>query len=301
MIKMKKIIFVLIFSPLIILAQPNIGAKMIDKNIVYGMYSGLALLMDIHYPTSSNGIGLIHVSGSGFNRPLSLNAKQLNHQGHVKIECEKLLENGYTIFTINHRSTPRFKFPAPIKDAQRAVRFIRYNAEKFKINPKKIGAIGGSSGGNIVLMLGLLDGKGDNQNIDLTERESAKVQAVIARAPVTSFLMQDSYHNSLYLGHRGKEINVINSPEYNTAKKASPISHVSNDDPPILLMHGDKDKTVPILHSKILLDSLDKYNIESELIVIEGAGHGPSFKGGLKILNIDSLRIDWFNKNLLAK
>ena len=65
---------------------------------------------------------------SGFNRPLSLNAKQLNHQGHVKIECEKLLENGYTIFTINHRSTPRFKFPAPIKDAQRAVRFIRYNA-----------------------------------------------------------------------------------------------------------------------------------------------------------------------------
>ena len=59
------------------------------------MYSGLALLMDIHYPISSNGIGLIHVSGSGFNRPLSLNAKQLNHQGHVKIECEKLLENGY--------------------------------------------------------------------------------------------------------------------------------------------------------------------------------------------------------------
>ena len=66
-------------------------------------------------------------------------------------------------------------------------------------------------------------------------------------------------------------------------------------------MHGDKDKTVPILHSKILLDSLDKYKIESELIVIEGAGHGPSFKGGLKILNIDSLRIDWFNKNLLAQ
>ena len=150
-------------------------------------------------------------------------------------------------------------------------------------------------------MLGLLDGEGDNQNIDLTERESAKVQAVIARAPVTSFLMRDSYNNSIYLGHRGKEISVINSQEYNIAKKASPISHVTNDDPPILLMHGDKDKTVPILHSKILIDSLDKYNIESELIVIEGAGHGPSFKGGLNISNIDSLRIDWFNKCLLAK
>ena len=298
---MKKIIFVFLFSPLIILAQPNIGAKNVDRNVIYGMYSGLALLMDVHYPLFSNGIGLVHVSGSGFNRPLSLSSKPLNHQGHVKLECEKLLKNGYTIFTINHRATPRFKFPAAIEDAQRAVRFIRYTSSKFNINPNKIGAIGGSSGGNIVLMLGLLDGKGNNRDIDPINRESAKVQAVIARAPVTTFLIKDSYNNSVYLGARGKEMEILNSSEYNIAKNASPVSHVSKDDPPVLLMHGDKDKTVPILHSKILIDSLEKYGIKNELIVIKNAGHGPSFRGGLNISNIDSLRIDWFNKNLLLK
>ena len=299
--RMKKIVFVLLFSPLIILAQPNFGAKNVDRNVIYGMYSGLALLLDIHYPLFPNGIGLVHVSGSGFNSPLSLNAKPLNHQGHVKLECEKLLENGYTIFTINHRATPRFKFPAAIEDAQRAVRFIRYNSDKFNLNPNNIGAIGGSSGGNIVLMLGLLDGKGNYQDIDPINRESAKVQAVIARAPVTTFLLQDSYNNPVYLGARGKQIEIFNSSEYNIAKNASPVSHVTKDDSPILLMHGDKDETVPILHSKILIDSLKKYNIKSKLIVIREAKHGPSFRGGLNISNIDSLRIDWFNKYLLLQ
>ena len=298
---MKKVILLLLTIPIVSFGQPEIGAKKVHRNVIYGMYSGLALLMDIHYPKNPNGIGLIHISGSGWNRPLSLSAKPLNHQGHVKLECEGLLKNGFTIFTINHRATPRFKFPAPIKDAQRAVKFVRYHAKKFNINPDKIGAIGGSSGGNIVLMLGVLDGKEDEENSDFINRESSKVQAVIARAPVTTFINNVSNKRSIYLGVRGNEIIKEQSREYKIAFEASPISHVSKDDPPVLFMHGDKDITVPIFHSLIMLDSLKKYGVESELIEIKNARHGPSFKGAINLPDLDSIRINWFNKHLLEK
>jgi acetyl esterase/lipase len=296
---MKKTVFALLFLPFIILAQPPMQFKKADRNVIFGMYSGLALLMDIYYPDSPNGIGLVHVSGSGFNKPLSMAAQPLNHQGHVSLECQQLINEGYTVFSINHRATPRFKFPDPIEDAQRAVRYIRHNADKFKINPDKIGAIGGSSGGNIVLMIALLDGSGRTDDDDPINRESAKVQAVIARAPVTTFLNQSLYKNGVYLGLRGKEIERANSLEYQIAKKASPVAHATPDDPPVLLMHGDLDKTVPIIHSQMLVDSLNKYGVENELMVIKNAGHGPSFKGGLNVSEVEGKRIQWFKKHLL--
>jgi acetyl esterase/lipase len=296
---MKKTVFALLFLPFIILAQPPMQFKKADRNVIFGMYSGLALLMDIYYPDSPNGIGLVHVSGSGFNKPLSMAAQPLNHQSHVSLECQQLINEGYTVFSINHRATPRFKFPDPIEDAQRAVRYIRHNADKFKINPDKIGAIGGSSGGNIVLMIALLDGSGRTDDDDPINRESAKVQAVIARAPVTTFLNQSLYKNGVYLGLRGKEIERANSLEYQIAKKASPVAHATPDDPPVLLMHGDLDKTVPIIHSQMLVDSLNKYGVENELMVIKNAGHGPSFKGGLNVSEVEGKRIQWFKKHLL--
>ena len=296
---MKKTVFALLFLPFIILAQPPMQFKKADRNVIFGMYSGLALLMDIYYTDSPNGIGLVHGSGSGFNKPLSMAAQPLNHQSHVSLECQQLINEGYTVFSINHRATPRFKFPDPIDDAQRAVRYIRHNADKFKINPDKIGAIGGSSGGNIVLMIALLDGSGRTDDDDPINRESAKVQAVIARAPVTTFLNQSLYKNGVYLGLRGKEIERANSLEYQIAKKASPVAHATPDDPPVLLMHGDLDKTVPIIHSQMLVDSLNKYGVENELMVIKNAGHGPSFKGGLNVSEVEGKRIQWFKKHLL--
>ena len=131
-------------------AQPELNAKKVERNVVFGMYSGLALVMDIYYPKKPNGYGIVHISGSGWTKPLSLDAQMLNHQSHIKYEAEALLNAGYTLFGINHRAVPRFLYPAAVEDAQRAVRFIRFNADKYDINPDKIGAIGGSSGGHLV-------------------------------------------------------------------------------------------------------------------------------------------------------
>ena len=240
-------------SPLKLSAQPELNAAKVDRNVVFGMYSGLALLMDVYYPENPNGYGIIHISGSGWTRPLSLDAGMLNHSGHVEIEGEMFVEAGYTLFSVNHRAVPRFSYPTAVEDVQRAVRFIRYHAEKYKINPDRIGAVGGSSGGHLVCMLGVLDGNEVLADDTPVNRMSAKVQCVIARAARTSFV-----HGPIpdfFLGVREKEIKNPLSAEYKIAYEASPIFHVTADDPPFLLVHGDKDEVVPFVCLKICTKS----------------------------------------------
>jgi acetyl esterase/lipase len=118
----------------------------IEKNVVIGMYSGLALVMDIHYPAQPNGFGIVHIAGSGWARPLAYSAEQLS-ESQVDLWGKPLVDKGYTVFSLNHRATPRFQFPAPLEDVQRAVRFIRVNAKAYRIDPDHIGVVGGSSGG----------------------------------------------------------------------------------------------------------------------------------------------------------
>ena len=86
------------------------------------------------------------------------------------------------MFSLNHRAVPRFPYPAPVDDAQRAVRFIRHHATQYGIDPDRIGALGGSSGGHLVSALGVFPDEGDPVNDDPIERERAKIQCVVARA-----------------------------------------------------------------------------------------------------------------------
>jgi acetyl esterase/lipase len=260
------------------------------------MYSGLALLMDVHYPQNPNGYGIIHVSGSGWTRPLSLDAPLLNHQGHVKLEGEALVAAGYTLFSVNHRAVPRFIYPAAVEDVQRAVRFIRYHAGDYGINADNIGAIGGSSGGHLVSMLGTLDGKDVPEDDTPVNRMSAKVQCVIARAAPTDFM--GGGVGESFVGVRGEVLKDTATLEYKRAKEASPIYHVSSDDPPFLLVHGDKDDIVPLTLSESMYAKLQEVGVPTKLIRIEGAGHGPSFPGATHLPDLGKEYVQWMDKYL---
>ncbi|MEM7368361.1 MAG: alpha/beta hydrolase [Bacteroidota bacterium] len=296
---MRFLLLPLLLIPISTLAQVDMPASKIERNVVYGMYSGLALLMDVYYPESPNGLGIIHVSGSGFTRPLSLDAKPINQSSHVKLEGAALVEAGYTLFSVNHRAIPRFRYPAAVEDVQRAVRYIRHHADRFGIDPHHIGAIGGSSGGHLVSMLGVMDGKGDFSDGSPINRKSAKVQAVIARATPTNFL--EGMDGSAFLGVRVKESSNKRTEEYRMAKAASPITHVSPDDPPFLLMHGDKDEIVPYAQSESFAQKLTASHVPVELLTIKGAGHGPAFKGAIDPPDLDKARVAWMDKHLKSK
>jgi acetyl esterase/lipase len=97
---------------------------------------------------------------------------------HVSDDQKAGVDSGYTAFVITHRAAPRSHYPDPVEDAQQAVRFIRHNASRYGIRGDRIGALGGSSGGRVVSMLGTLNGEGNLDDPDPVQHEAAKVQCV---------------------------------------------------------------------------------------------------------------------------
>ena len=284
----------LILIPALAAAQARV-----ERNVVVGMVSGLALVMDVHHPENPNGYGIVHISGSGWARPLAYDAQPLSER-QVGQYGQPLVGNGYTVFSLNHRATPRFQFPAPLQDVQRAVRFIRFHAEDYGINPERIGAVGGSSGGHLVSLLGVLDGRGDPDDPDPVNGVSAKVQTVVARAaPADLARMEGNTGVALLIGaFAGQDLGPEEGRRY---WEASPVNFVSADDPPILLLHGDADQTVPFEQAELMSDALNGVGVETYIVRIPGAGHGSGFPGAQNPPDYIGLMIDWFDKHLREK
>jgi acetyl esterase/lipase len=281
---------------LLVVATTAAEPFVIESNIVYGMYSGAALLMDAYKPAQPNGYGIVFISGSGWTTPLGYNAPELKSNGQSKQYANALANAGYTVFAINHRSLPRFRYPGPVEDAQRAVRFVRYNAKRFGIRADRIGASGGSSGGHLVSMLGLHDGKGRAADPDPVERESAKVQCVVARAAPVDFLKGNN--GRFLLGMATPEADSKDTAEYRLFKEASPVTYISADDPPFLLMHGDKDDQVDISQSEAFEAKLKAAGVTVKFLRIPGAGHGPTFPGAVNPPDYMGEMVRWFNLHL---
>ena len=252
----------------------------VESNVIYGMYSGLALLMDVHHPNNPNGYGVLFIPGSGWHAPLSYDAKALKDGASDRVEgdfLQRLISSGYTVFVINHRAAPRFRYPAAVEDAQRAVRFIRHDAKRFGINPERIGGVGYSSGGHLVAMLGVMDGKGAKDDTDLINRESAKLQSIVAGSTPADFL---GPLNSTSAPVVASFLGVVIAPwssetseEYKTHREASPIHHVTPDDAPLLLIHGDAEDVVPFKQAELMEEAVKKAGVPVRLLRIPGGTH----------------------------
>jgi acetyl esterase/lipase len=267
------------------------------------MYSGLSLLMDVHYPQRPNGYGIVFIAGSAFYAPLSYNDTPLKDNAQVQLYAKPLLDAGYTVFAIDHRDPPRFHHPAAVEDAQRAVRYIRYHAKELGIRSDRIGAAGGSSGGYLVDMLGVLDGNGDPTDADPVNRESARVQAVVVRAAPVDFVNLVSNRASLVdlMGMRVEVAGKLlpsNSAEYKAYKNASPLSHISKDSAPFLLLHGDADQLVAFKNSEVMAEELKQAGVDVKLLRIPGGGHGADFPGAKNPPDYFGEMVRWFDQHL---
>jgi dipeptidyl aminopeptidase/acylaminoacyl peptidase len=262
-------------------APPTARAR-VEANVVYGMYSGLALLMDVHYPAAPNGYGVVFVPGSGWHASLRYSARPLKDaardpKGHGAF-VQPLINAGYTVFVINHRAAPRFRHPAQVEDAQRAVRFIRHDATRFGVNSDRIGGFGYSSGAHVIAMVGVLDGAGDAADPDPVNQESARLQAVVAGATPSDLLSPVSTSSApavtSLLGILVPPWEGKGSEEYRTYQHASPVSHITADDPPLLLIHGDADEEVPFRQAELMMDAAKNAGAEVRLVRIPGGTHG---------------------------
>lgn len=253
------------------------SAPPVERNVVYGMYSGLALLMDVRRPARPNGFAVLHIPGSGWQAPTTLDAVSLK-DGTPPALADALLDAGFTVFTINHRAAPRFRFPAAVEDAQRAARFIRAQAARFGVRADRLAAVGASSGANLVAMLATT-GEG---------REGAAPAAAPPRPDCVAGAMTPTDLRALstdgigvgytvsYLGHPpayAYDDEATRRSFDGDYDAASPIKHVSAQTSAMLLLHGDKDPLVPIDQAERFVAALRAAGGRGELVVMRGVGH----------------------------
>ena len=222
-----------------------------------------------------------------------------------------LTDRGYTVFAVVHGSQPKYAIPDMIEDMERAVRFIRFHAQDYGIDDDYIGIYGSSAGGHLSLMQGTAGDEGDPKAADPVDRISSRVQAVVCFFPPTDFLNYGKEGEiALGRGTLGDFKAPFDFHEFDPKQKMfvkvtdeekilaigreiSPINHVSADDPPTLIFHGDKDWIVPIQQSESIIEKLQKVGVEAKLVVKAGAEHGWPDNGKEM-----SLLVDWFDQHL---
>jgi acetyl esterase/lipase len=201
----------------------------------------------------------------------------LGSKDSVKGEALFLLEHGYAVAAINYRLSQHALFPAQIEDCKAAVRWLRANAKEYQLDPNRIAAMGSSAGGHLVALLGTTGGvKEFDQGEHLDQ--SSRVQAVVDWYGPTDFLQMGGRHNDA----DSPESKLIGGPiqeHKEKAARANPIVYVAKDHPPFLIMHGDRDGTVPFNQSELLAEALKKAGVAVDFVPMKGAKHGgPQFK-----------------------
>lgn len=221
---------------------------------------------------------------------------------------QTLLKNGFAVVSINHRSSRDAIWPAQIHDVKAAIRFIRGNASVFSLDTSFLGITGFSSGGHLSTMAGVTSGLKattiNNLPIDLEgsigkfTSESSHIDAVVDWFGPTDFLLMDACGSSFsHNDSKSPESTLIGGAIQENKEKvalANPISYVSKNTPPFLIFHGTKDPLVPQCESEKLYEKLQKEGTKSDLVIIEGGGHGP----GVMIDKYYSQMIEFFKSKM---
>ena len=255
-----------------------------QTDVVYARKFGSALTMDIFRPSKdANGLGVIYVVSGGW----------VSSHDNISLGAVKpFLDRGYTVFAVVHGSQPRYSIADILPDMHRAVRFIRFHAKDYGIDPDRLGITGMSAGGHLSLMQGGAGVDGDAKARDPVDRVSSRVQAVACFFPPTDFLnygkpgeiaigrgvLKDyaAPFDFQVINPKTRRFEPITDEEkiLEIARQISPINHVSADDPPTLIYHGDADKLVPIQQAELIVQKLKDAGVEAKLVVKPGAGHG---------------------------
>lgn len=256
----------------------------ITPDVVYGHKHGMALTMDVYQPGQGNGVGVLFIVSGGWFSKWAPPEKSTGWFKH-------LLDKGFTVFAVRHGSSPKYVIPEIVEDVRRSVRFVRLHAKDFHVDPKRLGVCGFSAGGHLSLLLGTASDNGDPNSKDEVLRVSDRIAAVVAYFPPTDLrhIVKPQNPFTKFFPALGFDPNDVND--------VSPLLHATEDDPPALMIHGDKDFLVPLWQSEKMCEALKAKGVESELLVIEGAGHG---FGGKDAERAKKAWVAWFQKHLLS-
>lgn len=283
------------FNFLLLLMLVSLTASSADSlsvtktEIIYGRKDGMALTMMMLKPTQkANGKAIISVlNGNWISAPRMMEM--------FLVRSNLYLESGYTLFGVMVGSQPQYAIPDQIIDLKRAVRFIRYNATEYNIDPNKIGITGSSSGGHLSLMIATADEIINTKSADPVNKVSSRVQAAAVFYPPTDFINYGRINTAETINQAGLVLTKVaaafdfkvwndttatfvsitdTKKRLAIAKEISPINSVSADDPPVIIIHGDKDVLVPKQQSESIIAKFKEANVTCNLIIKEGGSHG---------------------------
>lgn len=277
----------------------------VKEDVIYGRKHGIALTMDVFTPKANrNGAGVIMVvSGGFFSSKEAINRAFFND----------MLTRGYVVFAVVHGSQPKYTIPEIVDDMIRAVRFIRFHAREYDVDPERLGIMGASAGGHLSLMMGCASREGNPSARDPVDRVSSKIAAVGCFFPPTDFLnygkegevalgtgilqgFWPAFDFQTLDGKRGFIPVDDMEKRKEVGKQISPVYHVTRNSAPSLIIHGDADKLVPIQQAELILARFKENNVPCELVVKPGKAHG--WAGIDKDITIIA---DWFDKHLAKK
>ncbi|MCF7957972.1 MAG: alpha/beta hydrolase [Phycisphaerae bacterium] len=279
-------------------------------DVIYARKHGVALTMDVITPARQNGAAVIWVISGGFYS----NHAECEGPGFIS-QMKILLDRGYTIFAVVHGCVPRYTIPEYYSDIRRAIRFIRHNASSYGIDPERIGISGASAGGIISLMMGSTAMAGDPNANDPVERESTRIQAVGCFYPASNlYRFNDTGESAIPVATRHNHLAAYKFCDFDpkdnvyvpiTDKKRihellvaySPITHVTADDAPTLIVYGDKDALVPMFQVSKMIDKLKENGVPAKLVIAKGKGHSwnDMWTNEMKYI------ADWFDIHLAKK
>jgi len=298
------------FSLILVLIASNLQASdtlsFTRKEIVYGRKDGMALMMIMQAPNHGNGRAIISVVSGNWRSDADM-APRFEDKDKI------YLNSGYTVFEVITSSQPRYSIPDEVEDVKRAVRFVRYKAEEYGIDPDKIGITGLSSGGHLALMVATADDRLLNSR-DAVDRVSSRVQAIAVFYPPTDFLnygqqgfspaamqamlvatgLSAAFDFKRWNDTTRTYVSITDvETKLRIAKENSPIYAVTSDDPPVLIVHGDADRLVPIQQSESIIKKFEEVHVPNKLIIHKNGNHG------WKNSEVEEQQfVEWFDKYL---
>ena len=314
------LVLTVLASPIFAADPPNYFDR--KQDVIYGRLPGVALTMDVFTPTDKaaakpNGRGVIWVvSGGWASAHESIDG--IINSPFAGSFFRPLTDRGYTIFAVVHGSQPKYTITEILPQLNRAVRYIRFHAKDYKIDPDKLGIIGASAGGHLSLMQGISPEPTNANAPDPVDKVSSRVQAVAAFVPPTDFL---NYGGPGVVALGRGPLDWLKAPfDFHDVKKVpssilkeqivyekvtdekrleeigrqiSPIYHIDKDDAPVFVLHGEVDHLVPVQQARSLKEKLDEAKVVNELFVRPGADHAWAEMGE------DMKKVaDWFDKQL---
>jgi len=257
-------------------------------NVVYTKVGDWEGKMDIYLPSKEKGPSpvVINIHGGGWNHGVKESQTGFN----------TFFKNGFAVANIEYRLTPQATAPAAVEDARCALIYLIKNAKTLNIDVDKIVVVGGSSGGHLALMTGLL---GNDHRFDgnCPGVDNIKVAAIIDKYGITD-VWDWAYGNDI----RSKSaVNWLGSQSKDEAfaKSVSPVNYVNKNNPPVFIVHGDADPTVPYQESVKLHNQLKEAGVKTEFMTVPGGLHGKFSKEQNSELN--KAIIDFLKANNVIK